>query len=147
MGTEDFCHARTQKRVQAARELLDALGALENAQVALHLLRQCASFCRLSYSARVVPPSAHTAALQAMDDSVRACLEQLLGCAPGDASWQQAQLKLNNGGLGLRSAQKHATAAYVAPRAANTELCQKLYRGYTEGAEHDGGALTAATQA
>jgi hypothetical protein len=35
----------------------------------------------------------------------------------------------------------------VASRAANAELCQKLYRGYTDGAEHDGGALTAATQA
>jgi hypothetical protein len=124
VGTEDFCHAHTQRRVQAAQELLDALRALESAQVALHLLRQCASFCRLSYSARVVPPSAHTAALQAMDDSVRACLEQLLGCAPSDASWH----KLNKGGLGLRSAERHATAAYVASRAANAELCQKLYR-------------------
>eukprot|EP00959_Pyramimonas_sp_CCMP1952_P347678 7282685-Pyramimonas_sp.AAC.1 len=73
--------------------------------------RWIASFGKLGYSARVVPPTAHSDSLMAMDDAVRACLEQLSGCSPSDASWQQAQLKLNKGGLGLRSAASHVAAA------------------------------------
>ena len=146
VGDAAFCAQHTRKRVSAAQELLDALGALENAQVALHLLRQCASFCKLGYSARVVPPTAHTAALHAMDDAVRACLEQLSGCSPSDASWRQAQLKLRKGGLGLRSAESLAAAAYVASRAACSALCRQLYPGYTDDAGGDSGALAEAVQ-
>ena len=77
----------------------------------------------------MVPPTAHAASLLAMGDAVRACLEQLSGCSPSDATWQQAQLKLNKGGLGLRSAAKHAAAAYIASRAKSTDLCRQLYPG------------------
>ena len=57
-----------------------------SAQVALHLLRQCASYCKLGYSARVVPPSAHTEALLEMDAAVRSCLEQLACASLADDS-------------------------------------------------------------
>ena len=49
VGDDAFCCQHTKNRVSAAQELLDTLGALEDAQVALHLLRQCASFCKLGY--------------------------------------------------------------------------------------------------
>jgi len=147
VGDANFCSEHTKQRVAGAAALLEALGALENAQVALHLLRQCASFCKLGYSARVVPPTAHTASLLAMDDAVRTCLEQLSGCSPSDDSWRQAQLKLNKGGLGLRSAAKHAAAAYIASRAKSADLCRRLYPGYSNNADRDGGSLAAAVQA
>ncbi len=118
VGHDAFCLQHTEKRVTAATELLEALGALENAQVALHLLRQCAGFCKLSYLARVVPPTVHTETLFSLDGAVRACLEQLSNSSPSDDSWAQAQLSLKAGGLGLRSAGRHAPAAYLASRAA-----------------------------
>jgi hypothetical protein len=147
VGNDAFCARHTQQRAARAADLLGALGALENTQTALHLLRHCASFCKLSYSARVVPPTAHTAALLAMDDSVRACLEQLAGASLTEDSWKQAQLQLKRGGLGLRSCRKHAAAAYLASRAATSDLCAQLYPGF-DNADYNGdaGALTAAAQ-
>ena len=147
IGEAAFCQQHTQQRAAAAAELVKALGALENSQVALHLLRQCVAFCRLGYSARVIPPSAHTEALLSMDNSVRACLEQIAGCSPSSRSWQQAQLKLKKGGLGLRSTEHHAPAAYIASRAMNSELCKRLYAGYADDAGSDGGELEAAVRA
>ena len=117
------------------------MGALENAQVALHLLRQCAGYCRLSYSARVVPPTTQTEALVALDGAVRACLEQLSSSSPTDDSWAQAQLALKAGGLGLRSAERHAPAAYLASRAACSSLCQQLWAGYADDDTGADGAL------
>ena len=83
VGSDAFYRECAQQRVDKATELLDALGALENAQVALHLLRQCAGFCRLKYSARIVPPSVQTEAPATLDKAVRASLEQLSGSSHG----------------------------------------------------------------
>lgn len=147
LGRDDFCHEHTRQRVAAATELLEALGDLENAQVALHLLRQCAGFCRLSYLARVVPPCVHTEALLALDGAVRACFEQLSNSTPTDDSWAQAQLSLKTGGLGLRSAERHAPAAYVASRAACSALCRLLDPAYTDDDTGDAEHLGAARRA
>jgi len=59
VGNEESCNGHMPKRVAKATELLKAIGELPDLQVALMLLRQCASFGKLVYSARVVPP-AHT---------------------------------------------------------------------------------------
>ena len=132
IGSDEFCRQHTLKRVKKAEELLDALAGLENAQAALHLLRQCASYCKLGYSARVVPPSAHTEALLEMDSAVRSCLEQVASASLTGDSWAQAQLKLNKGGLGLRSAVKHSPAAYLSSRAKRSALCRSMYAGYID---------------
>ena len=47
-------------------------------------------------------------------------------------AWAQAQLALKAGGLGLRSAERHAPAAYLASRAACSSLCQQLWAGYAD---------------
>ena len=62
---------------------------------------------------------------------MRACLEQVAGCSLNDASWRQAQLKLRKGGLGLRSGEQHAAAAYVASQAACSALSRQLTTGTT----------------
>ena len=68
------------------------------------LLRECASFCKVAYSATVTPPALHTPTLSAFDAEVRACLEALCtGPLPGQA-WAQASLATSAGGLGLRLA-------------------------------------------
>ena len=48
IGSEEFCNSHTQERVDKAMELLTALGELPDPQVALTLLRQCASFGKTS---------------------------------------------------------------------------------------------------
>jgi hypothetical protein len=76
--------------------------------------------CHARYPARVGQPSAsgfrrhHT-----------------LGTAVDDASWRQAQLGTASGGLGLRSADAHAPAAYLASSTCSLELCQKIDPGFS----------------
>jgi len=132
IGNSTFCTAHTQlHRVDASKPLLEALGALDDPQTGLLLLRECASFCKVAYSARVTPPALHIAALSAFDAEVRACLETLCtGPLPSQA-WAQASLSTNAGGLGLRHASRHAMAGFVASTAATEELCKGLDPHYT----------------
>ena len=66
----------TQSRVNKALPVLAALGELSDPQVALQLLRHCASFSKMVFSIRAVPASFHTEALLSFDAQVRACFEQ-----------------------------------------------------------------------
>ena len=75
IGTDEFCNLHTQERVDKAMEILISLGELPDPQVALVLLRHCASFSKLVYSLRVVPHLKHEAALQSFDVAIRDCVE------------------------------------------------------------------------
>ena len=90
------------------------LADLDDPQVAIILLRHCANYCKLAYSARVMPPSAHQQALQDFDMDVMRTFEATTALFPDDDAWGRAQLGTAMGGLGLRSAHRHADAAYVA---------------------------------
>ena len=74
IGSSDYCNQHTQSRVAKVEEILVALGELPDPQVALTLLRHCASFGRLEFSLRVVPHQLHKAALQNFDNAIRDCM-------------------------------------------------------------------------
>ena len=116
----------TQTRVNKALRLLAALGELPDPQVALQLLRHCASFGKMVFSARVVPASFHTEALQAFDAGVRTCFEQFTSLHPDEEQWSQSTLSTDSGGLGLRSLTKHCHAAFLASRSSCFDLCRQL---------------------
>ena len=52
--------------------------------------------------------------LQLFDAEVRECFAQCTAVPTADLTWQQAQLSLSHGGLGLRSVSHHSSAAYIA---------------------------------
>ena len=126
IGTEDYCNQHTQKRVDKAVELLDALGELPDPQVALTLLRNCASFGKLVYSLRVVPHTKHSIALHNYDNAERDCIESFLCCSFTESEWSLAGLSTKMGGLGLRNTELHSPAAFLSSQAACHELCTKL---------------------
>ena len=70
-------------------------------------------FCRLNHIARATPPSFLFKALQLLDEDIRQCFSSSTGIDASDAAWQQAQLSLSRGGLGLRSLAHHASAAFI----------------------------------
>ena len=107
IGPDAFCQHYSSQTVDKAT-------AVPDPQTALLLLRHCVSYTKLTYSMRVTPPAMHAQALQAFDDRVRACLEQLGG-------WL-----LPMGGLGLRGAAHHAPAAFLASASATATHCQGL---------------------
>ena len=92
---------------------IEEVGALDP-QVALLLLRTCSGFCKLAHLARATPPLLSVKGLELFDLDVRDCLSQSTSVDMTDVSWNQAQLSLSRGGLGLRSLMFHAPAAYIA---------------------------------
>ena len=131
IGGPLFCdqHA-AQERVAKAAEVMQAISELADTQTALLLLRRCASFCKVVFAAHVTPPALHARAMQDFDNRVRACLEELGGLPLSQAAWQQASLKIASGGLGLRSAARHSSAAYVASVSSTAASCQQLDANY-----------------
>ena len=131
IGGLSFCNQHcVTHRVDKAQACLNALAELPDSQTALLLLRHCASYTKLAYSMRVTPPAAHADALQEFDSRVRASLELIGGLQPTDRAWQQATLRVAAGGLGLRSAAKHAPAAYIASASSCSEACAALSHQY-----------------
>ena len=124
---EAFCLA---ERVEKAKPLLALLATLPDPQTALLLLRHCASFCRVAYSARVTPPSLHCNALAVFDGAVRACLESVCTGPLAAEAWVQCTLATSVGGLGLRLARRHAPAAYIASLVSTAASGLALDPGY-----------------
>eukprot|EP00731_Ephydatia_muelleri_P031031 Em0022g545a len=114
----DYIHCAkfiASKRVEALK-LLSRLQdvAVIDPQVAFTLLRVCGSFCRLAHIARSTPPSLSSDPLQIFDMAVKECFATCSALDLTEHAWQQAQLGLRYGGLGLCSLALHACAAYIA---------------------------------
>ena len=82
--------------------------------VSLSLLRICGGFCKLIHLARATPPSLCVDSLKHFDDEVRKCFASCLALSIPDSNWNQAQLSLSSGGLGLRSLALYVPAASLA---------------------------------
>ena len=106
-ATYDFIERGYVTRRHLWPTLLKELADLPDPQVALMLLRYCASFGKLVYSARVVPHTLHKDALQNFDHAVQECFETFM-CANFSADeWMLATLSTKHRGLGLRSVGHH----------------------------------------
>ena len=114
VGDVAFCSTHVQNLRLRNKKLLDSLCLLEDSQVALHLLRTCASFCKYVYIARTTPPQLVRSALATCDVDIRTSFERFAALQLTAAAWQQAQLALSVGGLGLRSTARHCSAAFIA---------------------------------
>ena len=91
------------------------------------LLRHNGGFCRLIHLARTIPPSLAGDALSLFDDEVRQCFAECTAVDTPDFTWQQAQLSLSRGGLGLRRVSYHSLAAYLAS-AVSSGLSYEVFR-------------------
>ena len=83
-------------------------------QVALILLKMCEGCCKLVHLARATPPSLAYDPLQLFDAEVREWFTLCTAVPVSNLTWQQAQLSLSHGGLGLCSVSHHSSAAYIA---------------------------------
>ena len=147
IGTQAYCAEFMASRVTKAKKTLDAIARLEDPQVGLRLLRNCASFCKMVYAARTADPAAMQEPFAAFDKDVRSCFTELTGFSPTDTEWTQAQLGLGHAGLGLRSAVRHAPAAYFASRVGTRHLCGQMDPAYVWDDNEPGSALSSALSA
>ena len=90
VGSNEFCENHSAERADQAKKLWSAITELDDPQVGLRLMRACAGFCKLVYSARVVCPDAHMWALQTFDTLLRDALSELTGLQLSDRQWAQA---------------------------------------------------------
>ena len=126
IGDKSFSEELTANRVAKNLPLLEAIGDLPDPQSALHLLRSCASFGKIAFSIRTMPPDLHCDALRDFDDSVRACFEALSNLHPDSAQWLQATAAIHLGGLGLRQGLRHASGAHVSSLTTCVKACGDL---------------------
>ena len=79
------------------------------------LLRSCFSLSKTTYLLRTIPSSlSATTYWRNFDYIMRDTLCQILSANLQDIDWEQAQLPVFMGRVGLRSTDKHAAAAYLA---------------------------------
>jgi hypothetical protein len=92
---------------------MNAIEYIEDCQVASTLLRLTSSFCKIVHFLRGVPPIFIIDILSRFDQQLHHTFEKCVGLSLGNTQWVQASLSLSKGGLGLRSAVKHAASAYI----------------------------------
>ena len=126
IGSDTFCAKVTKERVNEAATALEAICKHQDTQIGVRLLRACAGFCKLVYSARVVGPHAHANELALFDQKVRQAFADLTGLYTTDEEWEQAGRGFDTAGLGLRHTARHAPAAYLASRVASRARCGEI---------------------
>ena len=130
IGSAPYMERHAAQRVSSAALLLEAIGALPDAQVALRLLRACGGHARLLHTMRCCPPAAQPAALAKFDQLVQQCFSSFTGIHCSAAQWAQAARGLPLAGLGLRSTADHSPAAYLASVGACHQQCCELDPAY-----------------
>ena len=127
IGSEAFCTEHVNHRIEKAESLLRRIAELGNSQCSYVLLKQCAGFAKLTYSIRTVPPELHRQALQSFSAHLQKALADIVAeLAIEDRTWELAQLSIQKGGVGLRTAERHASAAYLASVRSCQECCQSV---------------------
>jgi hypothetical protein len=131
VGDSGFVRNHTADRAAKAGDLLDALGELEDPQVALRLLRASAGFARMLHSMRCNPTAAQTMALDMFDGMVKCSFSDFTGLQLTALQWKQAALGLAHGDLGLRSTSDHAAAAFLTSWASTLDAARELAASFS----------------
>ena len=126
IGSDAFMLEIVNKRISEIEDSLAKLSTITNSQVQLSLLRSCLSLPKLIYTLRTCKPAALESAYKHFDAIQHSALEDILGASLTPLAWRQAALPVSLGGLGLRSASSHATAAYLSSLAQTRSIVDEI---------------------
>ena len=116
IGSEEYIARKLDERISKERELCRAIPTVMDLQCAWQILFQSAN-PHANLSMRTMPPSLSATHCCAHDAGIWETAKALLGDIPGDRELEAQQLStlpMRKGGLGLRSAERCAPAAYWA---------------------------------
>ena len=126
IGPPDFCEEVFRDRIAKVKTALKALRDMGDSQLEITLLRSCLALPKVSFVLRACPPTHIHQAAADFDYAVREALESTLGGPLSDWSWLKATLPSSMGGLNLRSAPLHASAAFIAASSSSQSLVEGL---------------------
>ena len=118
VGTEEYEGRKIKERMDKVEELTERLAWLEDSHTELVLLRATLSLQKLIYVLRTVNPNPHSI--------TRNSLGRIMATTITDRLWEEAKLKVGDGGEGLRSAKDHSIAAYTASVTGTWDLVTQL---------------------
>ena len=126
IGDISFSRGVVDKRIAKIAEIFDLLPSLNDAQLEFSLLRFCFSLPKLSYCLRTCDPLHLLPSYQNFDSLQLSSFSTLLGRQLDDAARTQAFLPVKIGGSGLRSANQHCSAAFIASNAHTRNIVDSL---------------------
>lgn len=82
--------------VRSIQPLLDAIQKLEDAHVALHLLRSCFAVCRTRHLWLTTPPLAAKSGSRLFDNMIQNCFRSIMGGVLDTKTFHELQLPLRS---------------------------------------------------
>jgi hypothetical protein len=123
VGGPEITNLHLTDLVERARALMTMVATLENSHVAFLLLKHCCAYPVANYLCRLVGPHPR---LADFDAAVKSAFSSIAFDLTGD-NWDRATLPTKLGGLGLRSADRHSSAAFIASSVASRDLSRHIH--------------------
>ena len=147
IGPPEFCEEALGARLQKLKASLGVLCEMGDAQLESTLLRSCLALPKVSFVFRACPPSHLYHFSSEFDTSMRRTLESIIGGPVSDWSCLKSTLPSSRGGLNLRSASRHAPAAFLSSYAASLPLVERILGQHPGPSPHTTAAVSALANA
>ena len=118
-----------QQKVRAVTSLLPELCM---PHVEFVLLRSCLALPKIVFLLRTTDTTQYKQELQDFDRITREALSRILGGPIDDKGWGQAKLPVSMGGVGLRAAENHASAAFATFLISSQPMMKELQGAHQE---------------
>ena len=126
IGDVAFTQETITKRINKVKEITEKLPLIKDGHTEFALLRSCLSVPKVMYTLRTTDPTLNQVLWQEVDTITREACNRILGAPVNDTQWMQAMLPVSMGGLGLKSAADHSTAAYITSVLSSQDLKQQI---------------------
>ncbi len=128
-GSKEFIESQMRTKLAEWHDFLGRLKELEDPQLAFALIRGYNDAAKVTYCLRNIPAAQSIQWAKEFDSSLHGCMEEILGRAISQEQFTQAGLSTKMGGLGVRTANRLRSAAWLSSHFAASLQCTKLLAG------------------
>ena len=125
-------------------QLHEAITGVSDPATQMTLRLACTGACKISYVLRLFGDRLGDACFEELDAAQRAGVSMTLEGDIGDLAWEQAQVGISGGGLGIRDASDLALPAFVSSRVAARPVAKGVFTSLEEDGLAPAGVLLAA---
>lgn len=129
IGSRVWCNEYVHKKAVIKNEaVIEKLDLLNDSQAAFLILRSCLSFTKMVYFMRTVPHGYMSEATKKFDEMTLDCLVKLISYKIDTPGYNQLQLNVSNGGLGIRNTTNHHSASFYSSLVSCLPLIKDISR-------------------